>query len=127
MLFLPKVPPQIAPFDFGDDAANVGEMAGVQCMATKGDLPIDIFWSLNEVPIVSGEQGFTVVRNNARTSALSMESLDGHHRGMYQCVARNKAGFFEIHAELRVNGANILLWCFPFCCFFIASCPDPRL
>lgn len=73
-------------------------------MASKGDLPIDIFWSLNGAPIVSGEQGFVMLRNNARTSALNMESLDAHHRGVYQCVARNRAGFSEVHAELRVNG-----------------------
>lgn len=81
-------------------------MAGVQCMAAKGDLPIDIFWTLNGVPIVSGDtqQGFMVMRMNARTSALNIETLDAHHRGLYQCVARNKAGFFEVHAELRVNG-----------------------
>lgn len=91
-------------------------MAGVQCMASKGDLPIDIFWSLNSVPIVSGEQGFNVLRTNSRTSALSVEYLDGHHRGMYQCVARNKAGFFVVHAELMVNGEDrdfelLLLFC----------------
>lgn len=79
-------------------------MAGVQCMAVKGDLPIDIFWTLNTVPIVSGEQGFMVMRMNARNSALNIETLDAHHRGLYQCVARNRAGFFEVHAELRVNG-----------------------
>lgn len=106
-LFPRQVPPQIAPFDFGEEPTNVGEMAGVQCMASKGDLPIDIFWSLNAVPIVSGEQGFTLSRTNSRTSVLNVESLDAHHRGLYQCVARNKAGFFEIHAELQVNGDEL--------------------
>lgn len=84
-------------------------MAGVQCMASKGDLPIDIFWSLNSVPILSGEHGFTISRTNSRTSALSVEYLDSHHRGLYQCVARNRAGFFEVHAELMVNGEDIKL------------------
>lgn len=79
-------------------------MAGVQCMASKGDLPMDIFWTLNEKPIVSGEQGFTIIRLNPRTSALNIEALDAHHRGSYQCVTRNKAGFSEYHSELQVNG-----------------------
>lgn len=85
-------------------------MAGVQCMASKGDLPIDMFWTLNAVPIVSGHQGFVIARMNARTSALNIETLDAHNRGLYQCVARNKAGFFEIHAELRVNGDDVFLF-----------------
>lgn len=84
-------------------------MAGVQCMVSKGDLPIDIFWTLNKASIVSGQLGFVVARMNARTSALNIETLDAHHRGLYQCVARNKAGFFEIHAELRVNGDDVFI------------------
>lgn len=98
------VAPQIAPFDFGDEAANVGEVAGVQCMVAKGDLPLDIFWSLNSVPIVSGERSFLISRLNARTSALNIDSLDAKHRGVYQCIARNRAGFSEHQSELHVNG-----------------------
>lgn len=76
----------------------------VSCMIAKGDLPLDLFWSLNEVPIVSGTGEFTVLRMNSRSSTLSIDSLKGHHRGHYSCVARNKAGFDEFRAELRVNG-----------------------
>lgn len=98
------VPPQIAPFDFGTEPANVGEVAMVTCMVAKGDLPIDLFWSLNEKPIVNGQNGFTVSRMNARASTLSVDQLDAMHRGNYSCVARNRAGFAEIRAELQVNG-----------------------
>lgn len=76
----------------------------VACMIAKGDLPLDLFWSLNDEPILSGEKGFTLLRMNARTSTLSIDSLDAKHRGVFSCVARNKAGFAEFHAELRVNG-----------------------
>ena len=79
-------------------------MAGVQCMASKGDLPLDIFWSLNSVPIVTGQNSFTVTRLNVRTSALNIESLDGYHRGLYKCIIRNAAGFSESHSQLHVNG-----------------------
>lgn len=100
------VAPLIAPFDFGDEASNVGEVAGVQCMVAKGDLPMDIFWSLNSVPIVSGEHSFLISRLNARTSALNIDSLGAKHRGLYQCIARNRAGFSEHESELHVNGKN---------------------
>lgn len=99
------VPPQIAPFDFGEKPANTGDVAAVWCMVAKGDLPLDIFWSLNSVPIITGEHSFTILRMNARTSALTIEALDAKHRGIYKCLARNSAGMSEYHSELEVNGA----------------------
>lgn len=73
-------------------------------MVAKGDLPLDIFWSLNSVPIVTGTHSFTISRMNARTSALTVEALDAKHRGSYRCMAQNGAGMAEHYAELRVNG-----------------------
>lgn len=73
-------------------------------MVAKGDLPLDIFWSLNSEPIVSGEYSFTVSRLNARTSSLNIEYLDGKHRGNYRCMAQNVAGSAEHYSELHVNG-----------------------
>lgn len=80
-------------------------------MVAKGDLPLDIFWSLNGGPIITGHKSFSITRLNARTSALSIDSLDAFHRGNYSCVARNKAGFSEYHSYLHVNGFNF--------CFFL--------
>lgn len=73
-------------------------------MVAKGDLPLDIFWSLDSMPIVNGQHSFTVTRLNARTSVLSVDSLDAQHRGMYKCMARNGAGQTEHHSGLEVNG-----------------------
>ena len=98
-------PPQITPFDFGIEPANTGEVAGIQCIVAKGDLPLDIFWSLNAMPIVTGQNSFTITKMNSRTSALNIEPLDAQHRGTYSCIARNKAGFTEFHSELHVNGS----------------------
>lgn len=99
-----KVPPQITPFDFDEEPANVGEMSTVTCLVAKGDLPLDIFWSLNAVPIVSGEHSFTVLRVNARTSVLSVDSLDARHRGVVKCLASNVAGRADHQSLLLVNG-----------------------
>lgn len=57
------------------------------------------------MPIVSGQHSFSIVRMNARTSVLSIDSLDARHRGVYKCSARNKAGHSEYQSELHVNGA----------------------
>lgn len=73
-------------------------------MVTKGDLPIDIRWTIGSQPIVSGEQGFSITRINSRTSALNMEYLDAFHRGVFKCVVSNSAGFAEYSAILEVNG-----------------------
>lgn len=98
------VSPQIMSFAFGDDPANVGESIGIQCMINKGDLPIDIRWTLNSSPVISGENSFTITKVNARTSTLNVEYLDAFHRGVYKCIASNKAGTSEYSSTLIVNG-----------------------
>ncbi|XP_017132739.1 Down syndrome cell adhesion molecule-like protein Dscam2 isoform X28 [Drosophila elegans] len=97
------VSPQIQPFDFGVEPANTGEMAGGFCMVPKGDLPMEIRWTLNSAPIITGEHGFSLSRLNPRTSSLSIDSLEARHRGLYKCIASNKAGSAEYSAELHVN------------------------
>ena len=83
---------------------NNGDSIGMQCMITKGDLPIDIYWVLNNLPIISGENSLTITRLNPRTSTLNIESINEHHRGIYKCVAANNAGLIEHFSELSVNG-----------------------
>lgn len=92
------------PFNFGDETLNYGESVGVQCMVNKGDLPVDIRWTVNASPIVSGENSFTIMKMNSRTSSLNIEYLDAIHRGMYKCVASNRAGTSDQSAALEVNG-----------------------
>lgn len=94
----------MTPFTFGDDPSNIGEMAGATCMIPKGDIPLEIIWTLNSQPITSSIKGIIITRLNFRTSTLSIESLEGNHRGVYQCIAKNKAGEVHHSAELFVNG-----------------------
>lgn len=76
-------------------------------MITKGDLPLDIKWTLNGQLIVSGENGLTLVRMSPRLSSLSIDSIDGKHRGIFKCMASNVAGVTDQSAELQVNGATM--------------------
>lgn len=92
------------PFDFGTEPANFGETTTISCLVAKGDLPLDMFWSLNAIPVVQGHHSVSVMRLNARTSVLSVDSLDAQHRGVYKCMARNGAGQSEHHSALEVNG-----------------------
>lgn len=92
------------PFTFGDEVFNAGDSTAVNCMVMKGDLPLSITWSLNSEPIINDENGMQVVKMSARLSSLSIDSITGHHRGIYKCVATNAAGSSESSAELVVNG-----------------------
>lgn len=91
-------------FSFGDEVLNMGDTASINCVVAKGDLPLDIYWTLNSAPMISGENGFTVMKMNPRTSYLNIDYLDAKHRGIYKCIAINLAGIAEYGAELQVNG-----------------------
>lgn len=107
------VGPQLAPFVFGDEAANAGEMATVQCAVIKGDLPVKIVWSLNGRPIdvgrVSGDHSYdipdiVVTRSSKRISTLTIDSVAARHAGEYSCTATNAAGSATHTSVLSVNG-----------------------
>ncbi|XP_025268083.1 Down syndrome cell adhesion molecule-like protein Dscam2 isoform X23 [Camponotus floridanus] len=107
------VAPQIAPFTFGDEAANAGEMATVQCAVIKGDLPIDIIWSLNGRVIDTANGAFDehnydnsdimISRSSKRASTLTIESVAARHAGEYSCTASNMAGTATHSSVLSVN------------------------
>lgn len=98
-----SVPPQIHPFDFGEDPINSGDMIMINCFVSKGDLPINIYWTLNNKRI-NDFGGITALKANKRSSQLTIDSVQDHHRGEYKCVAENKAGIAEFVAFLNVNG-----------------------
>lgn len=94
------------PFFFGDEPTNYGESTAVQCMISKGDLPISIQWFLNEEPIVNSDDGILILKMSPRLSSLSIESINHKHRGLFKCTASNLAGSSEVSAVLNVNGTN---------------------
>lgn len=79
------------------------------CLLTKGDVPIDIKWSINNRPVVNNENGMTVLKMSARLSTLSIESITSKHRGVFKCIATNAAGSSEYSTELMVNGTIFLI------------------
>uniref|UniRef100_A0A6P4EDS9 Down syndrome cell adhesion molecule-like protein Dscam2 isoform X49 n=1 Tax=Drosophila rhopaloa TaxID=1041015 RepID=A0A6P4EDS9_DRORH len=98
------VPPQIRPFDFGDEASNSGETMGIQCTVIKGDLPINITWVLNNHTLNSGDMDVVIGRMSSKSSTLNIDYIAAEHRGVYTCLARNQAGESSYSAELKVNG-----------------------
>lgn len=102
-----KVPPLIVPFTFGDEPTNFGDSVGIQCTVTKGDLPINIEWTLNGQLIDSvraTELGIVIGRMSSKSGSLNVDYVNGEHRGLIACRATNPAGTSEFAAELLVNG-----------------------
>lgn len=98
------MPPQIRPFDFGDEASNSGETMGIQCTVIKGDLPINITWALDGRVLNSGDLEVVIGRMSSKSSTLNIDYIAAEHRGVYTCLARNQAGESSYSAELKVNG-----------------------
>jgi hypothetical protein len=100
------VPPQILPFDFGDEQFNSGDMTSASCSISKGDLPLTIFWIFNGRTVDNGN-GVVVSLVNKRLSTLSIESVQAENAGEYSCVATNAAGEGRQSSTLRVNGIDM--------------------
>ncbi|XP_050305214.1 cell adhesion molecule Dscam2 isoform X35 [Anthonomus grandis grandis] len=96
------VPPQIHPFDFGDEAVFSGELVSATCSISKGDFPLKIMWLFNGKPIDS-LHGATVGQTNKKVSTLTIDSVESIHSGSYECVAENAAGRITYTADLNVK------------------------
>ncbi|XP_025152769.1 Down syndrome cell adhesion molecule-like protein Dscam2 isoform X20 [Harpegnathos saltator] len=98
------VSPQIAPFSISEGPANWGEQVSAMCSVLKGDLPIEIQWSLNGEPITRlTHPDVTVSNSGKKTSVLIIESVTARHAGEYSCVASNLVGSVSRSAILSVN------------------------
>ncbi|XP_045447571.1 Down syndrome cell adhesion molecule-like protein Dscam2 [Melitaea cinxia] len=98
------VPPQILPFEFGDEPANAGDMASISCAVSKGDQPLNITWVFNgNIVSKRNDLGIVLTNVNRKTSILNIDSVNGIHRGTYYCVATNPAGSVNHSAILEVN------------------------
>lgn len=104
--------PQINPFSFGDDEMNLDDAASIVCTITKGDLPIQIWWTLVDdfnhyEKNLSTNNGLMINRGGQKVSLLNIEAVKARHRGNYTCYAKNKAGISQYSAFLKINGELI--------------------
>ncbi|XP_033248030.1 Down syndrome cell adhesion molecule-like protein Dscam2 isoform X25 [Drosophila miranda] len=102
------VPPQIVPFDFGEETINMNDMVSATCTVNKGDTPLELHWTTAPDPTTGvgrlmSNDGILITKTTQRISMLSIESVHARHRANYTCVARNAAGVIYHTAELRVN------------------------
>ncbi|GBP44660.1 Hemicentin-2 [Eumeta japonica] len=97
-----NVAPQVSSFDFGEEVLNSGDTVSLTCTVTKGDSPLNIYWSFNAAPLTSSG-GVYINRNGKRISVLSIDSIQHDHAGVYNCTAQNDAGYSSHSAVLKVN------------------------
>lgn len=110
-MFAVLVPPLIVPFGFGDIPSNPGDAVVVNCVATKGDLPLDISWTFSSETIDSSlHRDIITAPLGPRASVLTINSVSANHQGNYTCIVQNAAGRAEYAATLIVNGTFILLY-----------------
>ncbi|XP_036142515.1 Down syndrome cell adhesion molecule-like protein Dscam2 isoform X22 [Monomorium pharaonis] len=98
------VGPQLLPIAFNTEIANWGDSVSVPCSILKGDMPMDISWSFNGVPIdTSKDTGITITRISKHLSTLSIDGVSARHAGEYACSASNLAGSVSRSTTLTVN------------------------
>ena len=98
-------------FNFGDEELNLYDTVSAACTVSKGDLPIEIWWTVIEADdpdlkeqILTTNDGILISRTSKKISVLSIESVNARNRGNYTCHARNKAGETSVMAQLAING-----------------------
>jgi len=104
-----KVLPQIFAFSFGDDEVNLDNSVAVTCIITKGDAPMNIWWTLSDSELgmdrnLSTNDGVVVTRTSQKLSVMAIDAVKARHNGNYTCHAQNKAGVTQHSAYLAING-----------------------
>ncbi|CAH2076517.1 unnamed protein product, partial [Iphiclides podalirius] len=100
-----NVPPQITPFEFGEEILNEGETASVSCVMSKGDLPVTFKWLFNGEEIrPHNPLSIVLTTISKKTSILNIEAVNYAHRGSYTCQLKNAAGETNHTTLLSVNG-----------------------
>lgn len=88
---------------------NLDDAVSATCTITKGDLPIDVWWTLIDEyngfeRNLSTNDGVMITRASQKTTILNIDAVKARHRGNYTCYAKNKAGISRHSAFLLVNG-----------------------
>lgn len=103
------VPPQITPFEFGEEILNEGETASVSCVMSKGDLPVKFTWRFNGEEVnPRNNLGVVLTNISKKTSILNIDSVSAKHRGSFTCEIKNDAGAINHTTTLSVNGPPTL-------------------
>ena len=97
-----SVAPHITPFEF-EGESNTGDGVQLTCYVSKGDVPLEITWTLNGKSLGS-QSGVSITPIGERTNILTIASVKATHAGEYTCLVKNMAGSASHTATLYING-----------------------
>lgn len=111
---LPQVLPSIVPFGFGEEQFNLDDSVTTVCSVVKGDLPLKIWWSFEDVNHesihnITTNDGIIITRSSPKVSMLMIEAVKARHRGNYTCYAENRGGLSAQSAYLAINGSQLVI------------------
>lgn len=106
-----SVLPVIVPFPLSEKPAHTEQSLTITCGVSDGDLPLNLFWTFNNQPITP-DMDVSISKLGKRTSVLTIDSVGGHHAGLYSCHGKNAAGSASYSTELKVIGACVCIWHF---------------
>jgi hypothetical protein len=101
------------PFNFGEEELNIDDSVSATCSITKGDLPINVWWTFLEENSgsesafaynLTTNDGIVITRASQKVSTILIEALKARHRGNYTCYAQNRAGLVAHSSYLTING-----------------------
>lgn len=81
-----------------------GSAAQVTCLATEGDLPMDVQWHFRGSNVSALGLSMSTTRVGSRTNLLVIDTVSPENGGLYTCRATNAAGSADYSAELLVQG-----------------------
>ena len=88
---------------------NAGDAAQAQCMALKGDTPLNFTWTFHG-DVTTFQTGVVTTSVGQRSSVLMIDSVTPNHAGTYTCTVRNQAASASYSIVLSVSG-----WFTKFC------------
>ncbi len=101
------VAPKIVPFSTVA-LLQRGERVTITCTMAKGDLPLNILWLKDGIPLANTEdERVKILTFDHYNSMLTIESLELRHVGNYTCQAANAAGMASHSQAVLVNGKSL--------------------
>ena len=101
-----------------DAHLRLGQRVSMLCSATDGDLPMQITWYRNDIPLsgsTSGDhralrglesKGISITEIGDYESVLRIDNLRPEHNANFTCVAENDGGKAQHSQVLRVKGKS---------------------
>lgn len=84
---------------------NAGEAAQTQCLALKGDTPLNFTWTFHG-DVTDFPTGVVTTSAGQRGSVLIIDSVTTIHTGMYTCTVHNQVASVSYSAVLSVTGTT---------------------